>query len=109
MVYAAVNIKADEAYRIGLVNGVFTKEELMPTAMKLAKKIASNAPIAVRNSKESLTDGYLSDLGPGNLHRGEIFLRSASRPRTRRRGGMKAFLEKGKVDGFKTNKWNCSV
>ena len=62
MVFASRNIKADEAYRIGLVNGVCAKEELMPTVMKLAKKIASNAPIAVRNSKESLTDGYLSDL-----------------------------------------------
>ena len=62
LVYSALNIKADEAYRIGLVNGVCAKEELIPTVMKLAKKIASNAPIAVRNSKESLTDGYLSDL-----------------------------------------------
>ena len=40
MIYSAKNIKADEAYRIGLVNGVCTQEELMPTVMKLAKRIA---------------------------------------------------------------------
>ena len=34
------NIKADEAYRIGLVNGVYPREELMPAVMKLAQKIA---------------------------------------------------------------------
>ena len=32
MVYTARNIKADEAYRIGLVNNVYPIEELMPAA-----------------------------------------------------------------------------
>ena len=53
MVFTGQNIKADEAYRIGLVNGVYPREELMPAVMKLAQKIASNAPIAVRNSKRA--------------------------------------------------------
>ena len=52
MVYSALNIKADEALRIGLVNAVYTQEELMPAALKLAGKIAKNAPIAVRNCKK---------------------------------------------------------
>ena len=99
MVYAAVNIKADEAYRIGLVNGVCTKEELMPTVMKLAKKIASNAPIAVRNSKESLTDGYLSDLDHAISIEEKYF--SECFETEDQKEGMKAFLEKRKVDGFK--------
>ena len=38
LVYSALNIKADEAYRIGLVNAVYTQEELMPAALKLAGK-----------------------------------------------------------------------
>ena len=99
MVYAAVNIKADEAYRIGLVNGVCAKEELMPTVMKLAKKIASNAPIAVRNSKESLTDGYLSDLDHAISIEEKYF--SECFETEDQKEGMKAFLEKRKVDGFK--------
>ena len=39
MIYGARNIKADEAYRIGLVNNVYPAEELMPAAKKLASTI----------------------------------------------------------------------
>ena len=99
MVYSAFNIKADEAYRIGLVNGVCAKEDLMPTVMKLAKKIASNAPIAVRLSKESLTDGYLSDMDHAISIEEKYF--SECFETEDQKEGMKAFLEKRKVDGFK--------
>ena len=57
MIYGGRNIKADEAYRIGLVNNVYTLEELMPAAKKLASTIAANAPIAVRNCKKAINDG----------------------------------------------------
>ncbi|HCW22523.1 MAG TPA: enoyl-CoA hydratase [Lachnospiraceae bacterium] len=57
MVYSARNIKADEAYRIGLVNAVYPLEELIPAAQKLAATIASQAPIAVRASKEAINRG----------------------------------------------------
>ena len=57
LIYTARNIKADEAYRIGLVNQVTTQEELLPTAMKLARVIAANAPIAVRHCKKAINDG----------------------------------------------------
>ena len=57
LVYSALNIKADEALRIGLVNAVYTQEELLPAALKLAGKIAKNAPIAVRNCKKAINDG----------------------------------------------------
>ena len=57
MIYTARNIKADEAYRIGLVNAVYTQEELMPAAEKMAVGIAKNAPIAVRNCKKAINDG----------------------------------------------------
>ena len=99
LVYSALNIKADEAYRIGLVNGVCTKEDLMPTVMKLAKKIASNAPIAVRLSKEALTDGYLSDMDHAISIKEKYF--SECFETEDQKEGMKAFLEKRKVDGFK--------
>ena len=57
LIYTARNIKADEAYRIGLVNQVTTQEELMPTAKKLASVIAGNAPIAVRACKKAINEG----------------------------------------------------
>ena len=57
LVYSALNIKADEALRIGLVNAIYPQEELLPAALKLAGKIAKNAPIAVRNCKKAINDG----------------------------------------------------
>ena len=39
LIYTARNIKADEAYRIGLVNAVYPLEELMPAAKKMAAGI----------------------------------------------------------------------
>lgn len=57
LVYSATNIKASEALRIGLVNAVYAPDQLMDAARKLAVKIASNAPIAVRNCKRAINEG----------------------------------------------------
>ena len=57
LIYTGRNIKADEAYRIGLVNAVYPQEELMAQAEKMANGIAKNAPIAVRNCKKAINDG----------------------------------------------------
>jgi len=57
LIYTARNIKADEAYRIGLVNAVYPQDELMAQAEKMANGIAKNAPIAVRNCKKAINDG----------------------------------------------------
>ena len=57
MLYAALNIDANEALRIGLVNAVYPLEDLMPAALKLAQKIARNAPIAVRACKQAVNEG----------------------------------------------------
>ena len=62
LIYTARNIKADEAYRIGLVNAVYTQEELMPAAEKMAAGIAKNAPIAVRNCKKAINEGLDVDM-----------------------------------------------
>jgi enoyl-CoA hydratase len=57
LIYTARNIKADEAYRIGLVNAVYPQEELLAAAEKMANQIAANAPIAVRACKKAINDG----------------------------------------------------
>ncbi len=62
MIYTARNIKADEALRIGLVNAVYSAEELMAQAEKMAAGIAKNAPIAVRNCKKAINEGLDVDM-----------------------------------------------
>ena len=62
LIYTARNIKADEAYRIGLVNAVYPQEELLPAAEKMAAGIAKQAPIAVRNCKKAINDGLQVDM-----------------------------------------------
>ena len=58
LIYTAKNIKADEAYRIGLVNAVYPLDELLPAAEKLAETIAKNAPIAVRACKKAINEAF---------------------------------------------------
>lgn len=99
MIFSGLNIKADEAYRVGLVNAVYPKEELMPAVLKLARKIASNAPIAVRNCKKAITDGYLFDLDHAMAIEEKCF--SDCFESEDQQEGMKAFLEKRKVESFK--------
>ena len=62
IIYTARNIKADEAFRIGLVNAVYTQEELLPAVEKMAAGIAKNAPIAVRNCKKAINEGLDVDM-----------------------------------------------
>ena len=63
--YAALNIDAAEALRVGLVNAVYPLEELMPAALKLAAKIAKNAPIAVRACKQAINEGLQVSIEEG--------------------------------------------
>lgn len=58
LIFSGRAIKADEALRIGLVNAVYEPEQLMEEAVKLANRIAKNAPIAVRYAKECINAEY---------------------------------------------------
>ena len=99
MIYAAANIKADEAYRIGLVNAVYPVEELMPAAKKLAGKIARNAPIAVRACKEAINEGLDVDMDEAIIIEERLF--GSCFETEDQIEGMNAFLEKRKVEGFR--------
>lgn len=50
-------IDGQEAYRIGLVNKVVPRSELLRTAEEMAEKIASYHPMAVRNAKQAVARG----------------------------------------------------
>ena len=98
MVYGARNIKADEAYRVGLVNAVYPQEELMAAAMKLAQTIAKNAPIAVRNCKKAINEGLEVEMDLAIEIEEKLF--GDCFETQDQKDGMTAFLEKRKVEAF---------
>ena len=73
MIFTGQNIKAEEAKRIGLVNEVFPKEELMNEAIKLAKTIAKNSANAIKSSKKAINEGLQLDIDSGIKLEEEIF------------------------------------
>lgn len=86
------HVMADEALRIGLVEKVVSPEELMPTCEAIAKKIISNAPIAIRAAKAVINNGIMLDTAAAVALESESF--GAVFGSEDRVEGMKAFLEK---------------
>jgi enoyl-CoA hydratase len=85
-------IDAEAALRIGLVGRVVAHDELLPTAMDLAQRIAANPPLAVQKLKE----GLRLALDPDWNALGEWVAASLSELfRTEdHREGVRSFLEK---------------
>jgi enoyl-CoA hydratase len=50
-------ISAQEAYRLGMVNKVYPRAELMPAVLRIAEAIASNSPTAVQAVKRAAVLG----------------------------------------------------
>ncbi|WP_026506964.1 enoyl-CoA hydratase-related protein [Butyrivibrio sp. MC2013] len=92
LIYTARNIKADEALRIGLVNAVYTQEELLPAAEKMAATIAGNAPIAVRACKKAINDGLQTDIDAALVIEEKLF--GSCFESEDQREGMANFLRK---------------
>src|SRR5690625_2551465 len=65
LIYTAMPIDADEAYKIGLVESIVKPENLLQEAKHLADKIASNGPIAIKQAKEAINKGIETDLYTG--------------------------------------------
>ena len=92
LIYTARNIKADEAYRIGLVNAVYPQEELLTAAEKMASQIAANAPIAVRACKKAINDGLQTDIDSALVIEEKLF--GSCFESEDQREGMANFLRK---------------
>ena len=98
LIYTARNIKADEAFRIGLVNAIYPQEELMPAAKKMAAAIAQNAPIAVRACKKAINDGLDAKMDDAIVIEEKLF--GSCFETHDQIEGMSAFLEKRKEKNF---------
>lgn len=94
MVLTGDFVDAAEAHRIGLVNKVVPREELMETAKKLASKIASKAPLAVQCAKEAVNRSMEVGIYEGLAH--ESYLHAFTCATEDKKEGVAAFLEKRK-------------
>jgi enoyl-CoA hydratase/carnithine racemase len=83
---------ADEALQWGLVNRVCEPDKLLGDALEIARKIAGNGPVAVRQAKHAVHHGLDLSLANGMLL--EIQAYNRLPPTQDRREGILAFNEK---------------
>ena len=60
LLFTCSRISAEEAYRIGLVNKVTPREQLMPAAVEIAEQIIKVAPLLLKYSKRMLRQDFFS-------------------------------------------------
>ena len=86
-------VLAEEAYRMGLVQSLSEPEELIDDALKIAGKIASQGPIAVKTAKKVIRKGrnlgFEEAMDLEKKYFAEMFKDEGIE-------GMRAFLEKRK-------------
>ena len=94
LITTARMIDAQEAFRIGLVNGVYPLADLLPHCEKVATEILSRGPLAVRYAMDAAIRGVETDLERGLELESAYFGLLASTGDMRE--GLTAFLEKRK-------------
>lgn len=96
MVLTGAQVSAQEMAEHGLVNRVVPKGEHLSEAIKLAKTVAAQAPLAVRLAKEAVLASFETSLEEGlEIERKNFFLLFATEDM---REGMSAFIEKRKAE-----------
>jgi enoyl-CoA hydratase/carnithine racemase len=92
LILSAEMISAQEAYRIGLVNEIVSAADLLPRAEAILKKIAGNAPMAVKFALTAVNKGLAMSQDEGLLLEASYFGLCAGTED--KREGTSAFLEK---------------
>jgi len=92
LIYTARRINAKEAEAIGLVEYAVHFDNLMEKALELAKQIAKNAPIAIKQAKLAIDKGMEADLNTGlAIEQGAYEITIPTKDRLE---GLQAFKEK---------------
>src|SRR5712692_1767060 len=96
IVLTGAQVTAQEMHALGLVNHVVPKGEHLSEALKLAKTVAAQAPVAVRLAKDAVNAAFETALEEGlDIERKNFFLLFATEDM---REGMRAFIEKRKAE-----------
>jgi len=94
LILSADMIDAQEAYRIGLVNEIVAKDNLIPRAEAILNKINANAPTAVKLAIEAANRGLDVSLADGLNIEASLFTQCFATED--RKEGVAAFREKRK-------------
>ncbi len=92
LMFTCDHISAEQALAIGLVTQVTAPDQLLPTALAMAARIAANAPLSVRFIKQAIDRGLQVGIEAGleyERYAAAIVVSSADRTE-----GMRAFVEK---------------
>ena len=92
IIFTAEPFTADQAFEWGIVNRLCEDETLIADTMATARKIAANAPIAVRQAKKSVGMATQADLKTGYAFEIEAYNRMVQTED--RLEGVRAFNEK---------------
>jgi len=92
LIFTGDMIDAEEALRIGLVNKIVQPEKLIEEVKLLAKRIADNAPIAVKLCKMAINRGMQMDIDTALNCESEVFGECFSTED--QKNGMTGFIEK---------------
>ena len=92
LILSGETISAQEAWRIGLVNEVVPAADLITRAEAILKMIASNAPIAIKQSLEAVNKGMDTSQSEGFVLEASYFGLCAGTED--KKEGTSAFLEK---------------
>lgn len=92
MALTGMRVGAPELYRLGIVEACVAAEELMPTALEIARSIASKSPVATRMFKHTLNT--IEDMGLRDGYRYEQDMTAQIGKTEDAREAQRAFAEK---------------
>jgi 2-(1,2-epoxy-1,2-dihydrophenyl)acetyl-CoA isomerase len=93
LMYTGDIIDAEEASRIGLVSRVVAADDLMPTSMALAERLAQGAPIAMEGVKRLAYRQWSAELEE-HVRLEEFYQRTRTMDSEDAREGVQSFMEK---------------
>lgn len=63
LIFTGKRISADRAYQLGIISKVTMNGEALTESMNMAEQISQNAPLAVRQAKIAIQEGYPLEIG----------------------------------------------
>ena len=93
MILTTQIVEANKALEMGLINNIYSQDDLISACIKIAEKIKRNSPFAIKNAIKSINDGYKYDI---DGYSSEIQMFSKCFSSADFKEGVSAFIEKRK-------------